>query len=274
MMDWKERSQGQTIECEVARALWISGSFPMVIGNFPGSSMIEFVEHLMVDIPVSLRNAFLVHMACVFEEIWRLRNGIMFKGGQPNLTTSTMRIRKNFGEYMCHSEREVLSPSTPNHFPCGLGRDTELVLITDAAWSAGMAGLAAVLINLRDGSWRFKVQLAGAESALEGETKAIWMAISWIKHRTDASIGIASDCLIAIQALSNGKCVPDWKFFNISLAILDLVKSFKACNFSFVKRSNLFFVDGLAKSVRVSTLAVGDYVGEGIPPVVPNLFSQ
>uniref|UniRef100_A0A803NTT8 Reverse transcriptase domain-containing protein n=1 Tax=Cannabis sativa TaxID=3483 RepID=A0A803NTT8_CANSA len=171
-------------DCEVSRALWISGIFPLTIGNFPGSSMIEFVELVMKTIPIGIRPNFLMHMARVFEEIWRLRNGIIFKGGQPNLSLSIMRVRKNYGEFMSMTERVEPTPMPLPQSPCSFTRDFEVVLVTDAAWSEGSAGLAAVLINIIDGSWMYKVERAAAGSALEAETKAIWMAISWIKQRT------------------------------------------------------------------------------------------
>uniref|UniRef100_A0A803Q5K4 Reverse transcriptase domain-containing protein n=1 Tax=Cannabis sativa TaxID=3483 RepID=A0A803Q5K4_CANSA len=144
----------------------------LLCGNFPGSSMIEFVERVLMAIPSSTCASFLVYMACVFEEVWRLRNGTLFKGVQTSLLPAIMRIRKKFCDFMSHPEIVETNLSVPKRPFCKTSKDFDFVL-TNAAWSADLAGLAVVMINVEDGPWMYKVELATAGSALEAETKAI-----------------------------------------------------------------------------------------------------
>uniref|UniRef100_A0A803QE41 Reverse transcriptase domain-containing protein n=1 Tax=Cannabis sativa TaxID=3483 RepID=A0A803QE41_CANSA len=260
-------------ECCVSRAIWLTGNFPLMIDNFPGDSMMEFVEQVLLVIPSNIRLMFVVYMACVFEEVWRLRNGVLYQGGLPNLSLGAINIRKKYEEFNRHNEVEEVGIDDPSKQVCKASKDFDVVLVTDAAWSEGTAGLAAVMINIEDGSWKYKVETTDAGSALEAETKAIWMALAWAKQRIDSRILVCSDCLSAVQALEKRKCVPSWKILHVSFLILDIVKCFKGSSFCYVSRSELDFVDGLAKSVKGSTLTTGEYQGEGMTPVMPSFLS-
>ncbi|XP_060968682.1 uncharacterized protein LOC133036189 [Cannabis sativa] len=60
--------------------------------------------------------------------------------------------------------------------PSGYSRNfsaANIVLMTDASWKEGVAGLAVVMVNLSTGVWAYKLAKSSAYSALEAETKAI-----------------------------------------------------------------------------------------------------
>ncbi|KAM6592394.1 hypothetical protein CsatA_000097 [Cannabis sativa] len=148
------------------------------------------------------------------------------------------------------------------------------VIFTDASWTNGECGIAAIGVDTRQGIWFVKAGKDKAPSALEAELKAILLAVSWAVERGWNQVHILSDSYIAVKALAAEGRPPDWRSSNVYFSILNLSKKLTSCDFFFIKRCLNSVADGVAKNTRISSDVAVLYQGEGVPPVIPIFFSS
>uniref|UniRef100_A0A803PDC3 RNase H type-1 domain-containing protein n=1 Tax=Cannabis sativa TaxID=3483 RepID=A0A803PDC3_CANSA len=148
-------------------------------------------------------------------------------------------------------------------------KGVEIVLVVDASWRDGVAGLAAVMTNFVNGNWAYKTAQVKASTPLEAEARAVHLALAWAASSDWTSIHLFSDSSIVINNFSKDRILPDWLIMDVSFSVLDLVKLFDVCKFSFIPRRLNSVADGLARSTRISSPKAGLFLGEGISPVIP-----
>uniref|UniRef100_A0A803QAE4 RNase H type-1 domain-containing protein n=1 Tax=Cannabis sativa TaxID=3483 RepID=A0A803QAE4_CANSA len=76
-------------------------------------------------------------------------------------------------------------------------------LFVDASWENGLAGLAAVALNLLDKSWSYNLVHSKAASAMEAETKAVKLGLEWAAQDSSDHFILLSDCKVVVEALGN-----------------------------------------------------------------------
>ncbi|KAM6545221.1 hypothetical protein CsatB_025957 [Cannabis sativa] len=255
-------------DCNVIKTLWLMGEFPIYCTNVPGETMQEYVENLISIFPSSDRNSAINYMGCLFSVVWAERNKLFYKGNSVFLPLILQQVAVQWKDFSSSASVADVPVSTIFN-PCRKVSNASIVLMTDASWKEGAAGLAAVVVNGETGRWAMRSEFTTALSALEAEAKAVLWALQWASSEGWQEIHVISYSLIVTQALNQGRCIPDWRFLNLSLSILDLINIFVSCSFFHVNRSELSFVDGLAKNARISSVNASVVQGEGIPPVVP-----
>ncbi|XP_030478462.1 uncharacterized protein LOC115695542 [Cannabis sativa] len=255
-------------DCNVIKNLWIIGEYPIYCTNVPGETMQEYVENLVSIFPTPDRSSVINYMGYLFSAVWAERNKLLYKGSSVFLPLLLQQVAAQWKDF-CISASAADPPGSTVLNPCRRVSNASIVLMTDASWKEGAAGLAAVVINGDTGRWAMRSEFTTAYSTLEAETKAVFWALQWASSEGWQEIHVLSDSLVVTQALNQGRCIPDWRFLNLSLSILDLIKGFVSCSLFYVNRSELSFVDGLAKNARISSVNASVVQGEGIPPVVP-----
>ncbi|KAF4356967.1 hypothetical protein F8388_015943 [Cannabis sativa] len=74
------------------------------------------------------------------------------------------------------------------------------VIFTDASWTKGDAGIAAISIDIHTKCWFIKSQKIQTQSALEAEFHAILLALTRAIDLGWQEVHILSDSKIAVQA--------------------------------------------------------------------------
>ncbi|KAM6545262.1 hypothetical protein CsatB_025998 [Cannabis sativa] len=149
----------------------------------------------------------LTYVGCVFQQIWKWRNKVKFKGGMPDINVTLGTIKSICFEFLEGRSRPSIQDTPP---PADQQIETlanaEFIIFTDASWNEGQSGLAVVVINLVDNSWFYKVENLTADSAMEAETLAVRMALSLIAENSWRKVHVLSDCRNVLRACSLKKC--------------------------------------------------------------------
>ncbi|KAF4347907.1 hypothetical protein G4B88_011266 [Cannabis sativa] len=116
-------------DCPFASALWFGGPFPMNLANFIDSSLADRVAAAALVIPAELLVQFFIFLGCLLESVWKSRNEAIFKVSCP----------------VTHSAPHRNSSACLN---------TSLICMVDASWKEGTAGLAVVLLDRLNDSWK------------------------------------------------------------------------------------------------------------------------
>uniref|UniRef100_A0A803NT04 RNase H type-1 domain-containing protein n=1 Tax=Cannabis sativa TaxID=3483 RepID=A0A803NT04_CANSA len=227
-------------DCGFSKAVWLGGKYPIRIDCIPGDTMISFVENLLLTFSDFNRFELLNFCGCL--------------GDSPstNLVSS--------GNLILEVEAR--------------GRMAHHVLFTDASWSNGESGIAAIGVDTRQGIWFVKACKEKAQSVLEAELKAILLVVSWAVERGWNQVHILSDSYIAVKALVTDGRPPDWKLSSVYFSILNMSKKLLNCVFFFIKRCLNFVADGVVKNTRISSDNAVLYQGEGVSLVIPIYFSS
>ncbi|KAM6588709.1 uncharacterized protein LOC115718119 [Cannabis sativa] len=272
-------------KCSFSKSIWFGGSKSIRIGEFHGDSIQSVLENLVPSFTKSHSDAsradLLNYVGCVLSVIWHQRNAFYINNVPVNPLVALARVESDFMELQTLPR---LSKSTHNAdiqisggsagagvtFPSSsLVRH---VFFTDASWVEGEAGIAAVSVDTANGCWFVRHQKQQVNSALEGEFRAIFLALSWAIDQGWSEVLILSDCKVAVHALSSSGLCPDWQLSNVFYSIINMSKLLTVCNFCYICRSFNSVADGLAKKARVASDLVVLYQGEGNPPVIPITF--
>uniref|UniRef100_A0A803Q2M5 Reverse transcriptase n=1 Tax=Cannabis sativa TaxID=3483 RepID=A0A803Q2M5_CANSA len=245
--------------CSFSKSIWFGGSKHIRIGDILGESLSEVLENLVLhfnDLPYGgNRVELLNYFGCVLSAIWHQRNEYYIENVPVNPVLALARAEKDF------LEMQMVSRISKGDQDLGI-----------QSKGGGETGIAAIAVDMDAGNWFVKTQRLQAQSALEGEFRAIFLAMSWAIDQGWREVIILSDSKVAINALSSSGTCPDWKLSNVYFSIINVSKYFLVCNFYFISRSLNLLADGLAKKARISSEMAVLYQGEGNPPVIPITF--
>uniref|UniRef100_A0A803NMY4 RNase H type-1 domain-containing protein n=1 Tax=Cannabis sativa TaxID=3483 RepID=A0A803NMY4_CANSA len=142
------------------------------------------------------------------------------------------------------------------------------VFFIDASWVQGDAGIAAIAIDSSIDSWFVKAHKIQAQSTLEAELRAIFLALNWAVEFGWQEVHILLDSKIAVQSLNARKGAPDWKVSSLFYSIVNVIKVLPVVRFFFMNRSFNTLADGVAKNARIASELAVLYQGKGNPPVI------
>ncbi|XP_060973692.1 uncharacterized protein LOC133038980 [Cannabis sativa] len=258
-------------KCSFTRAIWFGGILPLRIEDIPADDFINLMDSLIdlfKDHSMS-RSELLNIIGCICSEIWQQRNGLCIRNTSANAVAALDRIKLQI-----RNLQTVPSPSNldTNHArispenlpPQVLVARACNVIFSDASWVKGGAGIAAVSVDIHNGTWFVKAQKIQAQSALGAEFSAIFLALNRAVELGWHQIHILSDSNIAVQSLTSVE-VPDWRIASIFYSIVNVSKNFQVCNFFFINRSLNVVADGAAKKARLASDLACLYQGEGDP---------
>uniref|UniRef100_A0A803Q9F4 Reverse transcriptase domain-containing protein n=1 Tax=Cannabis sativa TaxID=3483 RepID=A0A803Q9F4_CANSA len=129
-------------DCPFASALWFGGPFPMNLANFIDSSLADRVAAAALVIPAELLVQFFIFLGCLLE----------------------------------HEYHAPVTHSAP-HRNSSACLNTSLICMVDASWKEGTAGLAVVLLDRLNDSWKWYAKSIKSASAVEAELQAISWAM-------------------------------------------------------------------------------------------------
>ncbi|KAF4391049.1 hypothetical protein F8388_024881 [Cannabis sativa] len=82
-------------DCPFARCLW----FPSPWGIFSSSLSNLSFENLFLWLSNAKNDSVLLYVACIFEQIWKCRNNLLFLGAFPDLQSSIRTIKHRASEF-------------------------------------------------------------------------------------------------------------------------------------------------------------------------------
>ncbi|XP_060968575.1 uncharacterized protein LOC133036106 [Cannabis sativa] len=268
--------------CGFAKALWLGSLYPLRIDYIPGDSMASYLENLISILPNVNRDDFVNYFGCMCIEIWNQRNALCIRSVLAVPATALLNVGKALRDFKMLVDEpfevtDELSSIPEGNYHQNLDykfckEKVLFVFFTDASWDKGEAGLAAIRINLLNGTWSVKARRSKAASVLEAEVRAIEMAMQWAIADGCQEVLILSDSKTAVIAFDSKVGCPDWKIANLFFSVFNLSRRLLVCKFIFINRSLNAEADGIAKKARFSSVYDVLYQGEGVPPVIPILF--
>ncbi|XP_030498001.1 uncharacterized protein LOC115713654 [Cannabis sativa] len=261
-------------DCPFARALWFSGMFPVVNARSTGSDLMELIHFFLQGIPMNDKWRFLTFVDCLFEEVWRMRNAVLFKSNRMDILLSRVSISKRLEEfYSIQEEQPVFDTNikrAETYLSWKIPQSTAFVCFTDASWKQGSAGLAVGMVDRASSRSWWSAKWSRAASAIEAESLAIVWALQLAVEAGIQSIAVASDALLVVKAIVQDSFPPCWKAIAVFFEIRKLVKLFNSCSFVFIRRVDNEADDVVAKTARIDGHC-NDFINrEGSPFVIPN----
>uniref|UniRef100_A0A803P9X2 RNase H type-1 domain-containing protein n=1 Tax=Cannabis sativa TaxID=3483 RepID=A0A803P9X2_CANSA len=179
--------------CSFANSIWFGGSKPIRIGDILGDSLSGVLENLVLHFSNlsygGNRVEVINYLGCVLSAIWHQRNELFINNVPVNPLVALARVEKEFLELQkaSHFSRGDQIIETQPNSGSVVGEEAFLstnslarhILFTDASWVGGETGIAAISVDIAAGNWFVKSQRLQAQSALEGEFRAIFLAMSW-----------------------------------------------------------------------------------------------
>ncbi|KAM6576756.1 hypothetical protein CsatB_028593 [Cannabis sativa] len=192
-------------ECHCARALWFSSPFSCVMESVPSfaDSVKGRIEWMLSILPSDLTSKFLKFTGCLFDEVWKARNEVLYKSKLINITKVRSSILRKFSESMVAEETGRAGGK--------INAATEVLCVSDASWKNGEAGLAVGLLHIRENKVFWYARKDKAESAAEAEMIAILWRLQLAAVKGFKSIAIASDAMVLIRAFHEKRYPPLWK---------------------------------------------------------------
>ncbi|KAF4367787.1 hypothetical protein F8388_016610 [Cannabis sativa] len=258
-------------ECSLTRSLWFGGPIPLRIERLQGENVMSLVLELCGDLVEEEASKLLVCGYVIWDTIWNYRNSIRLGGRCRDCLSLLTEVRKRLEELEGTVKLPASEVPTRTVHLVQRAPFNSNILVSDGSFKDGKCGLAAVGFDRNSSTWISICKSSEGYSALDSELQAIYMALHWAKEQGWSSIFLFSDCLVAVNALVK-MSVPDWKIAGVFFKILKLVKSFEYCNFAFANREFISGVNDLAIQTRLGNIMDNVCVGEGLPPVNPNLF--
>uniref|UniRef100_A0A803PNP5 Reverse transcriptase n=1 Tax=Cannabis sativa TaxID=3483 RepID=A0A803PNP5_CANSA len=244
-------------DCPFARALWFSGPFPVGSRDSGHQGLSDIVCESGVQLKGEDRVNFFTFVGCLFDTIWYSRNSSIFKSNKVDIMQARLKMLQRMEDLLSaqrSAQRADHGRTIPTARVWEIPSDTQGLLITDASWKEGKAGIAVGCQDRQSGKWLWSAKRIEAASAMEAEASAIFWALQLSRESGFRSIAIASDALLLVQALIMRRLPPCWKTRTMATKIWSLLEEFQKCTLLHFKRSDNIYADNLAKSVRCNDL--------------------
>ena len=206
-------------------------------------------------------------LAFALDEIWYLRNQLVFEDTRIDILSSSNRIARRVAEFSNLHSLEVLSPSpiSPNAWsppPAGT-----IKLNVDAA--VGLTSTAmAVLARDHTGApikiWAKKYVRC---LPIQAEAVAVLWAINLASAEGWSRIIIEGDSKICFDALSDKGSLPPWSISNIVSDVFSVSLSFISVSFVWVKRVCNMAAHAAAK-IAIQSPVSCSFVMDSLPMVL------
>ncbi|XP_060972106.1 uncharacterized protein LOC133038077 [Cannabis sativa] len=255
--------------CSVTRALWFQCKWGFRTDSFSWSSIADFGmwwAKLLDDEAQS-------YIACLCDIVWRKRNNIIFKGDCCNMQAMIKEIRERAAEMhfsmastevIEHQEDVVNEPLPHQDF---------IKYSVDASGLNSKAGLGVVeLSGEAVGDWWATTEISEVSGVLEGELRAIRLALVQASLRNVTKLLVQSDSKAAVLALRCGSLPLAWGTYPVYESCLSLCKCFDHVIFSFIPREENRVADALAGWARSSSSCISGLLRDVAPFVATTLM--
>ena len=228
-------------ECPITRAIWLAACWGFKV-NLDCIASSEDIRRFIVVPPTSSLPShdqwlFSLNMALTVDEIWRLRNHIIFQEGNIDILKSIQNVKSRFTEYSnLLSMDNVLTPepSLPVWSPPPLGW---MKINVDAALSSSKSALAAVA---RDHQGHV-IKVWGSNhyhcSPIQAESAALLLAVELAIQEQWRLVIFEGDAEGCFDTLASADLLPDWSICTVINNIRSLVASLPFFKFCWAQRS-------------------------------------
>ncbi|KAF4385298.1 hypothetical protein G4B88_026581 [Cannabis sativa] len=186
-------------ECHCARAIWFSSPFACFGRNTMTMTTVkDMLQGMLTCLPNDLKGNFLNFLGSLIEGVWRARNELIFKGKRINIEAVRCAILRKYNDCLLAGEADSTIGMSIKQARAGgkITSATEVVVVCDASWKEGEAGLAVGMMETRGKKICWFAKKTKAESAAEAEIKAIRWAMDIAAKEGYAAVAIASDAMI------------------------------------------------------------------------------
>uniref|UniRef100_A0A803P7K6 Reverse transcriptase domain-containing protein n=1 Tax=Cannabis sativa TaxID=3483 RepID=A0A803P7K6_CANSA len=229
-------------ECHFARGVWFGSPLTVRSGEIQGNTILDMVVNLCKDRDGGSLQKILVCCYVICDGIWKYRNSLLHGGKKLELGRFMDDVNARFEEFVAVQNDNVHDLSDQSK---GLMERTPFnsnFIVTDGAFKNGWCGMAMMGNDQREEKLHTRAKSEEGKSALDAELKAIDLALEWAAGMNWRSLTIFSDCKMAVEALQQRK-LPDWRVAYSFCNVVDKLKVFECCNFKFVKRNSIAFVN-------------------------------
>ncbi|KAM6588656.1 hypothetical protein CsatA_011261 [Cannabis sativa] len=255
--------------CSVTRALWFHCKWGFRTDSFNWLSIADFGTWWAKLFDDEAR----CYTACLCEIIWRKRNNIIFKGdncnmqaliGEIRLKAAEMQLAMDSSEVYDRQEEVINEPIIDQEF---------VQYCADASVLNSKAGLGVVELTGEDvGDWWATTEVCEVSGVLEGELRAIRLALVQVSLRKVTKLLVQSDSKAAVLALRCGSLPLAWGTYPVYESCLSLCKCFDHVIFSFIPREENGVADALAGWARNSLSCVTGPLRDVAPFVATTLL--
>ncbi|XP_030477965.1 uncharacterized protein LOC115695006 [Cannabis sativa] len=205
-------------------------------------------------------------IACTCDTVWKWRNEMVFKEKPLNVNllirdcldrcNRFLRIWNNCEDPEAReSSLDIPEEPPDDHWRCSV----------DASVAGGRAGFAVFHRQQElEKSW-LAVGVGNVEGVLEGELRAIELALeSGLKHQV-VKIWVETDSKVAALAFKNARIPYGWRVFPLFSKCMNLCERFESVIVTYVPRTSNVHADSLARWARESNCAVSGLLREVAP---------
>ncbi|XP_065626172.1 uncharacterized protein LOC136066187 [Quercus suber] len=226
--------------CPVARAIWFSSCWGMRVHNQNITNSADIVKLVLEPpIPSDLevdREHITTTLAFTLDEIWLLRNQLIFEDTKIDILSSSSRISSRAAEFSNLHNLEVhapppLSPTSWSPPPEGI-----IKLNVDAAVGPTFTALAVIARDHTGVPIKLWAKKYISCLPIQAEAASVLWAINLATAEGWMKIIIEGDSKICLDALSAKDSLPPWNISNIVSDVFSICKSFISVSFAWVRR--------------------------------------
>ncbi|KAL3833012.1 hypothetical protein ACJIZ3_007748 [Penstemon smallii] len=230
--------------CPFTAAIWFHSKWNLRIVAFHHLSFRDWIAALLVQnmnlFPSdSIREEFLIFVACTFDCVWFYRNSLFHNKSAPlSIQELSLQISKQATSHYSAQKAIQTTKHLPNSFsgwlppPKGWFKAN-----SDAAFKNGDAALAVVIRNSSGSVVFASSRSTPCINAKVAEALAIRDACKFLNEIGVHNIIFECDCLLVVQAILFWEENMDWAISSIILEIREFWASWPKWRFKFVSRS-------------------------------------
>ena len=221
--------------CPVARAIWFTSCWGMRVHNQNFANSADIVK-LVLDPPIPSaqevdREHITTSLAFTLDEIWLLRNQLVFEDTRIDILSSNIRITRRVAEFSNLHNPDVLTPlpiSPTAWSPPPVGTIKLNVDATVGPTSTAMAVLAKDHTGVPIKLWAKKYVRC---LLVQAEAASVLWAINLASAKGWTRINIKRDSKICFDTLSDKDSLPPWNISNIVSDVFSVCLSFISVSF-------------------------------------------
>jgi hypothetical protein len=234
------------LECDLARILWRTSSWPLIISGFATRPISDWVLAILypvewLAIPKNEVRRFQIFAALTLNLIWFSRNKLIHDALQPVPSKVFKQLSSSMDHHLS-AWQDVSLPSlwTPLRLGCVKGN-------FDVAVRDSFDVVAAVISDSSGNIIMVATQKLLLTDPLIGEASAALLASQLALSSGSDTLFLEGDALLVILAINTPSLSPSWNFSNIVSDIRLGLSSFQSWNALKLSRSANFHAHALAK---------------------------
>ncbi|KAL0007666.1 hypothetical protein SO802_009168 [Lithocarpus litseifolius] len=258
-------------ECPIARVIWFSACW----GYRADISSLQIEEDLIrlileppcSSLPASEQWLASLNMALVVDEIWSLRNQVLYQEAQVDIPKSTQSVQHKFLEYskLLVGKQPNVAPACPTTWsPPPLGW---IKVNVDAAISSSHVALGVIARNHKGDVIKAWARCIPICSSLQVEAAALLWAVELASREQWLQVIFEGDAKACLDPLSSPTSTPDWSISTYISNIFHFSACFPFVKFCWVRRLCNAAAHEVAK-FALTSLRSFSFCSGNIPPVI------